>query len=407
MAKVRTSIHNLNVCRQKLSTNDSTIPMLRIRYDSDLTTAQFLSVAKLVKYCYNYNCDGRFLKEELSELGLGLPVGFPDYDSLCAACSERIDELWLSSRNHGSIFSDGGLSGFQAMDYLVIQYIRQIANDNCMLDGFECEDFCGEGVEMCQRYSAAIISIVNYLQSFFMNVVWDSGDEVTMELLSQFSPSHTFLGECTHYCDSIRFLAGSDCRSHSDAIEAMLYELSGIANHVSFCALITDFMANGFHTDERSKGYDRGPEYEVFRNLWIMIQGHFKGCRIYRIEFPCSPVCERKPVYERGQGDYTTRMKVFFQFSGDFYVMRFDCSHKGEEFYHLNIMDEKGAPFKGLDHMEILPGDAGVQAAFTRLCDYVSELMFKTSSIVNSSRDDDLRYLQILKTWHERSVMTE
>lgn len=373
--------------------------MLRLKYDTELSPSQFLTLPKLIKYCGDYECSPQFVKEELELLGIGLPNDIPDYAAFLGLCSSKINELYLSCRNYSSIFESYSRgSGFVAMDYSVIQSIRKTDTDNGILQHLEGNDVCQKAVDLSLGYSAAIILIVNFLQSFFMQSVWDKGEDISRELLSQFSPSHSFLSDCTYYCDAVKCLMmGINFLDRNDILKALLLELGAISNHVGLCALVTDFLANGYHVDERSKKYDRKPEIDVYKKLWTMIQGVFKGAKIYIIVFSGSPIREQTPVPQRGQNDCTTRMKVFYQHSNCFYVLRFDCSHKGEEFYHMNVMDENGNPNEQFDHDLILPDDTGVQEAFMRLRDYIIGIMPNTTIRANSNKDDDLKCLQSLR----------
>ena len=50
--------------------------ILVLKYDDELSPYQFLTLPKFIKYCGDYECSLQFVKEELGDIGVGLPKAF-------------------------------------------------------------------------------------------------------------------------------------------------------------------------------------------------------------------------------------------------------------------------------------------------------------------------------------------
>lgn len=324
---------------------------LTLQLSDDLIYLQHFLYLKVLSYCNQVPTNPKILMSIMNDWGLPLPCNFDSYEHLSEAFSFNYDEVKFltSSGWHSYVVKPQRSISTSIIPISVNQSFRQFLYSKWMMD-YDLSDFdeatFGEFINATLR----VIEAVNQISSFLILVtsVYENVDSLLAEDIQI----------CKPVVDNIKGLLApigalvERCRKETlnvsqECLRPQLLYIRGHIYKMIFICLLYDYSST-------IEGMTAGMQ-SFIGALQEIMNKCLASAALHKIVFSKSSINAKLTPDERGEGDNTTRIKMYFEYTirkerTKIVVLRVDMPHKGVGSVHLNICGSDCTVEKCMNH---------------------------------------------------------
>lgn len=312
--------------------------ILTLQLSDDLTYLQHFLYLKVLSYCNQVPTSPKVLMSIMEDWSLPLPVNFDTYEQLSEAFRYNYDEVYFitSSGSHSFVVKPQRTISTSIIPISINQSFRQFMYSKWMMD-YDLSDFDEATFGEFINATLLVIEAVNQESSFLIQVtsLYENVDNQLADKIQICGPVVNNIkgllapiGALVERCRKETLNVSQEC------LRPQLLHIRGQIYKMIFIGLLYDYSSSIERMTDGMQSFI-GTLQEILNSCLV-------SAALHKIVFSKSSINANVAPSERGEGDNTTRIKMYFEYPismerTKIVVLRVDLPHKGIGSVHLNI----------------------------------------------------------------------